>query len=159
MSRELPGGIVDSFDSFRTQEFCATPFPRFPLTMVAQSSLQSLKVYVAGNPGSKPAGNEDALIKTVRQRMNAKFADFGNQGVAVSAFLFGVEPMIHCLVSCTGVNALQQLGRTAVALHIYEMYRIAVVRTRIPKRYASVTDSEDAWYSVEAGVRNVFNGH
>ena len=126
--------------------------------MVAASVCSALRIYVAGLPGSKPIGGEEGLITTTRGRRNQKFGHLEQQNVAVNGFLFGVEPLVKYLDASTPKRFLETQGKTAVALHVYESFKIVSSRTRLMRKYAEVIDSEDAWYSVESGLMAILGG-
>ena len=43
-------------------------------------------------------------------------------------------------------------------MHVYELYRLVVQRTRLGKRSQQVTDSEDAWSQFGLGFFSVARG-
>ena len=49
-------------------------------------------------------------------------------------------------------------GRTAAALHVYELFKLVAQRTRLARRFADVIDSHDNWMAVEAGLMLSLNG-
>ena len=90
--------------------------------MVAQATVQALKLYIAGIPAT-PIGHEESLIACVRGRFNAKYLHTDKTNVLVSIFIFGVEPLLNYLTACTSTSYVASQGRTAVGLHLYELFR------------------------------------
>ncbi len=126
--------------------------------MVAQATVQALKLYIAGIPAT-PIGHEDSLIACVRRRFNAKYLHSDRTSVLINIFVFGVRPLLNYLTACTSTSYVASQGRTAVGLRLYELFKVATARTRIPKRFAAVTDDDDCWAQVEAGVALLMKGN
>ena len=126
--------------------------------MVAVSALQSLKLYVAGL-GGHAAGNEESLVTNVRSRFNRKYLNMDRPGILAKAYVFSCEPIVRYLEASLSTGQLKGFGRTALGLHVYEIYKIAVQRTRIGKKFAGVTDDDEQWASVEASLMGLVLGH
>ena len=91
-------------------------------------------------------------MQVVRSRLNGKFANMNSPSVITNAFIAGVEPLLKYLIGATSRAYVTSQGKTAVALHTYELFKIVAQRTRLSKRYADVIDYDDNWVAVESGL-------
>ena len=116
------------------------------------ATAQGLRLYIA-NIGGHPAGHEGQLIAQVRGRFNLKYERNESLKHLTGAFIYSVDPIVDYLRSSLGDLKCRGLPRMDFAIHVYELYRIAVSRTRIGRRYIDVTVNAEAWANVEASLQ------
>ncbi len=116
------------------------------------AAAQGLRLYIA-NIGGHSAGHEGELIAQVRGRFNLKYERTESLRHLTDAFIYSVDPIVDYLRSSLGNSKCRGLPRMDFAIHLHELYRIAVSRTRIGRRFIEVTDNAEAWANVEASLR------
>ena len=125
--------------------------------MAPATVAQGIVLYVAGLGGTA-AGNEQHLIKTVRQRLNAKYQNPDSFDVKLAVFIFGCEPIIEYLAASVASAQLTAMAREDLAGHVHRIFVLIAQRTRLQAKYGSVTEDDTAWLSVEAGLQLILRG-
>ena len=125
--------------------------------MAPHASVQSIRLYVA-NIGGSPPGREEQLINSVRSRFNCKWAATLSEKAQLEVFSYATEPIVTYLVSALGQARARGLGPTALGIHVHEVYRMAVARTRTLKRMIDITDGDEPWSKVEATLQLLVYG-
>ena len=122
--------------------------------MAPPTVAQTLALAVSARGGT-PGGNEDALITTVRQRLNG--ADVQAPEVTLRAWLsYGVAPLVGYLKTCHTDVATWQLD--FLGDYVFELLEMVAYRTRIMKKYAEVIGSSYHWTEVERNLIAVVSG-
>ncbi len=116
------------------------------------ATAQGLRLYIA-NIGGQPAGHEGQLIAQVRGRFNLKYERAESLKHLTDAYVYSVDPIVDYLRNSLGDAKCRGLPRMDFAIHLHELYRIAVSRTRIGRRYIEVTDNAEAWSNVGASLQ------
>ena len=117
----------------------------------------SIRLYVVGLNGT-PAGRESDLITEVRGRFNSKWTESASDTDQDLVYMFGLEPITKYLMTSLGSSRAASLSRGDFGVHVYELYKIASARTRIGKRFAGLTDSDERWANVEACLQMQLQG-
>ena len=118
---------------------------------------RSVALWVAGS-GGIPAGNEATLAFVVRERLNQKFDRFARTTTKVSAFLFGVEPILDYLKDSFSGQKIRALTREELALRVHRVFELIARRTELVEKYSAVLESVDEWHSIEAGLQRRLGG-
>ncbi len=110
--------------------------------------------------GGTPIGRESELITAVRSRFNSKFDPKIKQSARkfVDIFLFAAEPISEYLSKSLGLKRTQGLPRVDYGIRVYEIFKLVSARTRIPRRFGAVTDSDEEWSAAEAGLQQMLSG-
>ena len=126
--------------------------------MAPTAAARNLKVWVV-SLGGKATGNEEQLIAACRKRLNLKFASFDeSDAVAISAFAYGVTPLLGCLQDAVPVSQLQSFSKQVLAEHVFDAFKVLSLRTQLLEKYATVIDSDAAWQEVERLLQAAFGG-
>ena len=118
---------------------------------------RSVALWVAGS-GGIPAGNEATLVAAVRRRLNQKFDRSARTTTKVSAFLFGMEPILDYLKGSFSGQQIRALTRRELALRVHGIFERVAHRTELFEKYAAVLESVEEWHSVEAGLQSRLSG-
>ena len=129
-----------------------------PGTYMAPSSVVSaLRLYVSGLGGT-PADNEPTLIREVRSRFNANYADIKEIESLTTVFIYAVEPVVRYLEDSLTAAVWAQTDAVSQALHVFECYSRIIARTRIGKRFIPVTENAGPWGKVEQAIKVMKRG-
>ena len=125
--------------------------------MAPPSVAQSVRLAVAGLRG-QPTGREDELIVTVRARLNARLASPDDLVAQTTAYVYGMEPVIHYLAAACGREVIDGWSRDQLGDHVYKIFELVVHRTRLLRRYSPVLENYAVWNQVTAGLVHIRGG-
>ena len=97
--------------------------------MAPASVASSLRLGLAGVGGSPP-GNEEALIASVRSRLNHLPAG-SSVDVMVEMFIYGIDPIVRYCLSGIGNLRMQAMGSAKRAELVYSLFESIAQRTRL----------------------------
>ena len=126
--------------------------------MALAASVQSVRLWAAG-AGGTPAGNEASLIAAVRKRFNLRFANLSRETIGVVAYVYGATPLVLYLKKCLPAGQFGSLSAERLGDLVFDGFKLVATRTRIPKRYAHVLESDAAWQEVIKLLDGIRNGN
>ncbi len=125
--------------------------------MAPPTVAQTLALAVSARGGT-PGGNEDALITTVRQRLNGADAPRwqASEIVLRAWLLHGVAPLVGYLKTChTDVATWPPVF---LGDYVFELLKVVAYLARIMKRYAVIIDASSHRAVLERGLTAVVQG-
>ena len=124
-------------------------------SLMAPPTVSQTRTLAVSARGGTPPGGEDALITTLRQRLNAG-ATADSDIVLRTHLLHGLAPLVKYLVLAH--SDIGGWDANALGDYAFEALKIAAHRTKLMKRYAAVFDSTSHWAVVERGLLGVVQG-
>ena len=121
--------------------------------MAPLQTVQKFRLLVVSK-GGQPGGLESEICDDVRTRLARFRSGTGEQ--ALAHFLWDICPLYAYTDACVGVSTFAALSSGQRAELVFDLFKAAVWKTRLPTRYAQVIDSEMNWNVVEAAITNCF---
>ncbi len=128
-----------------------------PTVMAPAAVADNLRLWVTAL-GGMPAGNENRLVVDSRKRLDEKFQNFEEPKNAVKCYLYGTHLLVQYLQASVPKARFAAFSTKLLAEHIFEGFKIIGSRTRLLKRHRGVTEDDDAWALVEAGLQLLAEG-